>query len=187
MHWSCKNVKTKAGSKHENTRSFVSNPSWTAPPHHQSSVLCLTSHWQCFPNSRTVHHVRGHLSQDSSTPPSLSRVSQKVWGRATPPPCQGRGSHSHNIPHAEMTWHLLFNSFFTKGLQLHKIASCTYKFIFPYSSVLQGVNSFPSLFCTFCSTSSCMLFWVFFLKEFFSGFGWFFSFIEILQKYLVAL
>lgn len=87
-------------------------------------------------------------------PPSLSRVSQKVWGRATPPPCQGRGSHSHSIPHAEMTWHLLFNSYFNKGLQLHKIASCIHKFIFPYSSVLQGVHSFPSLFCTFCSTSS---------------------------------
>lgn len=117
---------------------------------------------------------------------SLSRVNQKVMGRATPPPCQGSGNYSQNIPHPEKTGHLHLILTFPKEMKLLKMACHIHKLIPPHSSVL-WVHSFLSHFCTFYSTSSCMLFLLLFIFK-----GIFFlyfppSFLEILQKYLVTL
>lgn len=186
VHCPCKNVKTKARFlfKHVNTYIFVSSPIIKVSCSALILIGCASQAWPYVMLEVTL--VRAALP-----PPSLSRVNQKVMGRATPSLCQGSGNHLQSIHNPEKAWHTLFNSYITKELQLLKMASYIHKFIFPHSSVLKGVNSSPSLSLCFIA--------FFYFKGFISGqifFSWlvgwlgecfwFFSLIKILQNYLIA-
>lgn len=101
------------------------------------------------PVLRMMLHIMDPIKMVSPPPywPSLSRMSEAdgqsysicparevVTIQASPPP--------------KKAWHLLFNSYFIKGLQIFKMTSPIHNVIFPCSAVLQGVYhfSFSSVF-----------------------------------------